>query len=218
MKTVRLLYMLLTLVVPAVASEEGATHELGTISPDGKFKVVRHSLTEVDAGKPVYTVIEAASGKVLWSAPDSFADAARPEDKILWSPDSKHFAMGTRVSIRRISLFIFGWDGKTFVEQWAESAKLEDLADAKALKELQKAEGTKDAELGRCLSDQSIPERWVNDSSLVVTREVEHIGFAKGEEAGTTAGLARVLLRWNAKANAFFITQEAAPQPRTTKP
>ncbi len=192
---------------PALSTPANA----GIASPDGKFKVVRHSLNEVDKGKPVYTVVETTSGKVLWSASDDFADPARPEDKILWSPDSKRFAIGTRVSVRRISLFILGWNGKTFVEQWKESGKLEEMAGAKALEELQKSEEAKDVALGRCVSDESFPERWIDASSLIVTRMIEHVTVAKGEETGATEGLARVLLRWNAKANAFVITREPVP-------
>lgn len=178
------------------------------ISPDGRFEFVPFSADEVDAGKPAFGVLEKATGKLIWSAPDDLGDPERPEETILWSPNSRRFALTSRTGTRHLSCFLFGWKDSTFVPlSWKDSARLEELTDLKMLAEAKRDGFTKNASLGQLIVDDTVPVRWVGTDELVVRRTIGRT-LAEGEKHGAFEGTARVLLRWNAKIGTFAISRD----------
>lgn len=195
------------------AAQESAAPEPPHISPDGKFEFVQFTVEEANADKPPFGVKERATGKLIWSAPDDLGDATRPEEVIHWSPDSKRFALVSRVSTRRLGCYLFGWDGQTFSPlTWKDGSRLETLADAKVAAAA-KAEGIRhEPGQGRVIMDDTLPERWVDANSLIVTRTMDvSVG---GDEETVVSGVARVLLRWSAKKKEFSIARELGPREK----
>lgn len=194
----------------AAAQEPDATErpEPPRISPDGRFEFVQFTEEEANAGKPPFSILERATGKLVWTPPDEIGDVSRPEEVLYWAPDSKRFALTTRVSTRRLGCFLFSFDGEKFTPlTWNDRGRLETLADAK-VDAAAKAEGIRvKPGHGRILRDDTLPESWVDANSLIITREMD-VDFNTDEGESVVTGVARVLLRWNAKAKEFSISKE----------
>ena len=113
------------------------------------------------------------------------------------------------MSTRRLGTFFFGSDGKTFVPlPWKDAGRLESLADAQVEAAGRKQGFSKSARLGRVISDDVLPVRWMNAETVVVTRAMERSIIEKDKEDSTASGTARVLLRWNSKSSTFSITSD----------
>lgn len=186
--------------------KDALSPEPQAVSPDGRFEFVPFSVEENNAGKPPFGIIEKATGKLIWSAPGDFGDASRPEEWVLWSPDSKRFALVTRVSTRRLGAFFFGLDGQTFVPMpWKDAGRLEALADAQIRAAAKKEGYTKKASYGQIISDDTLPVRWTGTDSIIVTRTMSQSVGEAGKEGISPTVTARVLLGWDAKARAFSV-------------
>jgi hypothetical protein len=180
------------------------------LSPDGRFEFIPFSAEEADAGKPPFGIVEKATGKLIWSAPDDLGDATRPEETILWSPDSKRFALTSRVGTRHLACFLFGWQDTTFVTLPWNSGKLEELADLLVGADAKQQGLAKDGGWGQTITDDTLPVRWVDNDSLIMTRTIARSIMIKGEPS-SAGGMARVLLRCNGKSKTFFIARDLAP-------
>jgi hypothetical protein len=176
-------------------------------SPDGRFEFKAFTDAEANAGKPPFGIVEKITGKLIWSAPDDLGDASRPEETILWSPNSKRFALTSRVGTRHLACFIFGWQDTTFVAIPWDLGPLEELADLR-MAACARADGfTRKASYGRFITDDTRPVRWVDNDSLVATRLIER-SIAEGDNEGSVGGMARVLVVWNSNDKTFSIARD----------
>ncbi|MCB1233228.1 MAG: hypothetical protein KDN19_23490, partial [Verrucomicrobiae bacterium] len=173
------------------------------VSPEGRFEFVRFDPAEVDAGKPPFGIVEKSFGKLIWSAPDELGDPSRPEETILWSSDSKRFALTSRLGTRHLGCFFFGWQESGFAAMpWEDSGQLEELADQQLMAKA-KAEGfTENLRFGTTITDDTIPKRWVDSDSIVVVRTIER-SIAEGDMESAVGGSARCLIRWDARTGRF---------------
>lgn len=177
------------------------------ISPDGRFVFHAYSSEEVDSGKtPNFGIIERASGKLVSDPKEELGDAFRPEESILWAPDSRSYALTTRVGTRHLATFLYRWDGKAFHRAtWEGDARLEEAADQRVATEMQSQGYSKDARRGRTIAGDSLAERWIDPRRLVMKRVEECVVSDSDDEEDTVSGEARALVRWDAKAAAYTI-------------
>jgi hypothetical protein len=160
---------------PSVSAEE--EKQIVWPSPDGKFGFIKFELTESEDSVSKLDLVEAESKKVV-------LHIAKEEDlalhwHVLWAPDSKRFALMTRLGHPAQELHVYAKDGHTFRE--VELPKLE----AKIPERLKR--GKKYPHLGN-LNWQEATE-WKKDGSLVVEIETAIDG-----EAGIVAATRTVVL------------------------
>ncbi|TLD70676.1 hypothetical protein FEM03_10195 [Phragmitibacter flavus] len=189
--------------------QDALSPEPSSVSPDGRFEFVAYSIEENNEGKPPFGIVERASGKLVWFSEEDLGDVSRPEEWVLWSPDSKRFALVTRVSTRRLGTFFYGLEGEGFVSlAWKDAGKLELLADAKVVAAGRRDGFTKKAQWGQIIADDTLPVRWLDVNSVVVVRAMDRIVTEEGKDESTASGTARVILRWDAKTRGFLMVGE----------
>lgn len=187
------------------------------LSPDGRFRFEAFSGEEVDAGKrPAFGIVETAGGKLVSNPDEDLGDAYRPEETILWAPDSAAYALTTRVGTRHLDTYLYRWDGRAFVRAtWEGSGQLEAWADEELKKDM-KAQGFSDeAGLGRCIQGDCLPERWLDPRRLILTWQEGYV-VGEGDRESTAEGSSRAIVQWDAKSAAYAIDRQlplAEPWP-----
>lgn len=177
------------------------------ISPDGRFVFHAYSSEDADSGKtPAFGIIERASGKLVSDPKEELGDAFRPEESILWAPDSRAYALTTRVGTRHLDTFLYRWDGKAFRRaKWEGGASLEAAADQRVTEVIRARGSSKDARRGRTIAGDSLAERWIDPRRLVMSRVEECVVGDGDDEEDTVSGEARALVVWNEKEGAYEI-------------
>lgn len=184
-------------------------------SPDGRFLFVAFSSEEVDSGKrPAFGIVETATGDLVSDPGENLGDASRPEETILWAPDSLSYALTSRVGTRHLDTFLYRWDGKAFVRaRWEGAGRIEALADLKMEKDKARLGVPSDTGLGQCLRGDDLAERWLDPERLILGC-VEEYHVAHGDRGGVVRGDARALVRWDEASEAYVIERELhAPDP-----
>ncbi len=178
------------------------------LSPDGRFLFQSYSSNEVVAGKPAFGIIERANGKLVSDPGEDLGDPSRPEETILWAPDSRGYALTTRVGTRHLATFLYRWDGEIFRRaKWEGEAPLEEWADQQVAAEMKKLGFSENAQRGATIAGDSLAERWLDPRSLVRSRfEGCYVTEADKEEA--VSGSARALVRWDERTSAFVIDHQ----------
>jgi hypothetical protein len=155
-------------------TKEGTKKTIEAPSPDGQF-AFRYT-EESDSEKKTYDLIDNASGKVLMSVAESdpdFGPSARFNMEVLWTPDSKAFALTATLWKRGSYVAVYVRQGSTFRE-----IKLPELvADIP-----EKIKGGKSFPHVAELNSQSA-KQWQKDGSLVV--EIENM--VDGNDGSVTA-------------------------------
>lgn len=173
-------------------------------------------MADVDAGeKPAFGIVEVSTGQLVSDPGEELGDVSRPEETVLWSPDSKAYALTSRVGTRHLGTFLYRWDGKAFVRAtWEGGGRLESLADAEMDKDKVTQGLPADAALGRCIRGDDLAERWLDPNRIILTRVQEYL--ADDEENGAiVTGGSRVIVRWDGASSSYRIERElAAPAPR----
>lgn len=169
------------------------------VSPDGRFAFHAYSSEEADSGKtPNFGIIERASGKLISDPKEELGDAFRPEETILWSPDSRSYALTSRVGTRHLDTFLYRWDGQTFRRaKRLGGSQLEKTAGQRITVEIRAKGYPKDTARGRTIAGDCLPERWLDPRRLVM-RRVEEM---------TVSGEARASVVWDEKSRAYTINK-----------
>ena len=118
------------------ASAAESTEVPNSISTDGRFTARTEPSTDVADGRDYLLLYQKESGTIFARLPiggyASYPQDAEPANlQILWSPDSKHFALMIRVTKRTWQLKLFA------VDKGVSEVKIPDLTDY-ALKSLKK--------------------------------------------------------------------------------
>lgn len=181
---------------PSGAGEAGPA----LLSPDGRFRFEAFSEEEVEAGRrPAFGIVETASGRLVSDPGEELGDASRPEETLLWAPDSLSYALTTRVGTRHLDTYLYRWDGKAFVRaKWEGGGQLEAWADDSR---------PSNGGLGQCLRGDRLAERWLDGSRLILRAVYE---YESGD--ATVAGSARALVKWDPDA-AGYVIQRRLPLP-----
>src|SRR5882724_20362 len=182
---IALLVLASSAVLRAEDTDETPKKTIEFPSPDGRF-AFRYSGSKSEEEKQTYQLIDKASRKlvktVAESDPDLGPSARFTMEAVLWSPDSKAFALTAFLWRRGSSLFVFARDGSTFRE-----IKLPDLS----IEIPEKAKKGKNFPYVAGLDSESA-KGWQQDGSLLV--EIETV--VDGEGATLTA-IRTVLLGFN---------------------
>lgn len=210
MKMNRFLRLLLCqfFFAPAVQTEElDPTH----LSPDGRFRFEAFSTASYDAGeKPAFGIIEVSTAKLVSNPMEELGNPYRPEETILWAPDSQAYALTSRVGTRHLATFLYRWDGSSFVlANWEDDSLLETKADAELRKEMVSLGFSADTGLGRCIRGDGLAERWLDPHRIVVTSVQEYlVGDDQREEV--VGGSSRAIVKWNDASSSYRIERELA--------
>lgn len=147
-------------LAPGLAGEKP---EIEFPSPDGRF-VFRETF---DPARVTLDLVEKASGKLVCHVLDSSDNGPRLKGDILWSPDSKRFALSSSEDRLSWSVSVFLQEGGTFRE-----AELPTLADPEI-----PAKYEKDKRLFHW-SEIGVwrPIRWQKDGSLEVNGKSSYDG------------------------------------------
>lgn len=206
------LALALAVHAPATLAQDSDASEPPATSPDGAFKFVQHEQEDATDLKPPFNVIETATGRVVWSVSEDHAMIPNSEAHACWSPDSKRFVLCSRVGVRWVNCYFFAWNGKAFVGQkWRDEERVQTLVEAKMAAERKEAGVCTDAGPGRRIADELVPERWLDNNRVILTRSMVRVL----EDADVEA-IVRVLLKWDAKAKTFVIERALKPdeQPK----
>lgn len=170
--------------------------ESSGISPDGRLAFQAYTPAEVEQGKPPFGIVEAGSGKLVWRAPDELGDASRPEESIHWSPDSRRFALTTRIGTRRKAAFFFGLEDGWFQPlPWQQAGRLETLAHRAIEKQKTAAGFTSEGGNGRVLLDDITVQGWIDPKTVAIQRRIE-AHFEEGERNETFEAAISAVLKW----------------------
>jgi len=198
--------------VPNLFAQEEAEPSL--LSPDGRFVFEAFSPGEVEAGKrPNFGIIERASGKLVSDPQEPLGDASRPGESILWAPDSRSYALTSRVGTRHLDTFLYRWNGKAFVRAtWEEDGTLESRADAEVVAMMRRLGFTDEARRGQTIAGDGLAERWLDPHRLILT-DVQECLAGEGDREEVVNGMARAIVRWDETAAAYRIERflEVAP-------
>lgn len=201
-------YCLLFAALPIAAMQAQEESDFSPLSPDGRFSFVAFSSDEVSAGKPAFGIIEQSSGELVSDPAEELGDPSRPEETILWSPDSLRYALTTRVGTRHLDTYLYGWDGKAFRKlKWEGNGELESSADAQVAAEMKRLGFTDAASRGQTIAGDALAERWIDPDRLVLTR-VEEVTIGEGDKHEVVGGVARAMVRWDEEKQAFTIERE----------
>ena len=146
-------------------------------SPDGRFAFVETFTPE----QRTLDLINKASGKVLLRVAESDEGGNRLTTQVLWSPDSKRFALMRSTQRLSSDVAVYLRDGNTFRE-----VKLPELPSAKIPPKF-----TKDEKhfWHWAVIDWTTPVRWQKDGSLVVEIETTMDGNNNTATASRTVVL-----------------------------
>ncbi|MBL9153601.1 MAG: hypothetical protein JNK37_13990 [Verrucomicrobiales bacterium] len=184
--------------------QDAEVTDLSWLSPDGRFTFEAFSGEEVDAGKrPAFGIIEVATGRLVSDPKEPLGDAYRPEETILWAPDSLSYALTTRVGTRHLDTYLYRWDGKAFVRVDVEGiSQLGDWSD-EILYADKKAQGFSDnVGLGQCIQGDLRAERWLDPQRVIFLSDQAYV-VGEGDREGTAEGRSRGIVSWNAKAGRY---------------
>jgi hypothetical protein len=166
------------------------------LSPDGRLAFHAYSPDEVERGSPPFGVVETGSRKLVWRAPDELGDASRPEESLHWAPDSRRFALTTRIGTRRMATFFFGLkDGAFQSLPWNQAGRLEALAHRAVTKQKNAAGFTGASGNGRVLLDDITVERWIDPDTVSIRRRIE-THFEEEEKHATFEVSVVAVLKW----------------------
>lgn len=217
----RLLSCLLVLA-PSLPAQEGAPADAdgeeeaadpSHLSPNGRFTFRAFTTEEVRRGMPAFGILENHTGALVSDPDESFGDASRPEETILWAPDSMRYALTTRVGTRHLDTLFYAWDGRSFRRlNWEGNAALEARVDERMRAEKVREGFSADLGLGQVLAGDSLPERWLDPWRLVLKRTEERIASENGNEAVLSTE-ARAILRWVPGISGFEIERELPSVP-----
>ncbi len=181
------------------------------LSPDGRFRLEHFPSEEVAAGKrPAFGIIETATGKLVSDPREDLGDPDRPEETILWAPDSRAYALTTRVGTRHLDTFLYRWDGTSFVRaKWEGDGTIEGWAD-EAVEAAMRDLGFSDAaHRGRILAGDGLAERWLGPDRLILT-DIQECLVTEGDREETVSGTARAIVRWD-EAGACYRIESRQP-------
>ncbi len=212
MKIPRLIRFLLCQLVLAPSIQSGDT--ASRLSPDGRFRFEAFSSAEVDAGeKPAFGIVETATGMLASDPAEELGDAARPEETILWAPDSLSYALTTRVGTRHLDTYLYRWGGTSFVRaSWEGDARMEELADAAMSREIESLGLPEDTGSGQIVRGDDLAERWLDPSRLVLTCILESV-VGSGDREAVVGGASRVLAKWDPATSSYRIDCELPVRP-----
>jgi hypothetical protein len=198
-------------LVPALEADET---DRDTLSPDGRFRFEAFTAADYDAGKkPAFGIVETATGKLVSDPQEDLGDPSRPEETILWAPDSRSYALSSRVGTRHLDTFLYRWDGTSFVRaKWEGDGALETSAD-RVMAEDTKALGLPaDSGLGQCIRGDDLAERWLDPSRLILTCILEY-SVGTGDRGGIARGESRAIVRWDESSQTYQIERELPIAP-----
>lgn len=201
-RLVRLLLFQLCLA-PSVQADPDDAHRL---SPDGRFSFVGFSTEDYDAGKkPAFGIIEVATGKLVSNPDEDLGDPYRPEESILWAPDSLSYALTTRVGTRHLDTFLYRWDGTSFVRaQWEGDGTIESWADETVAAALPGLGFSDAARRGETVAGDGLGERWLDPHRIILT-DVQECLISEGDREEVVTGSARAIVRWDEASQSFQI-------------
>ncbi len=181
-------------------------------SPDGRFRFEAFSSEEVDSGRrPAFGIIEVSTGNLVSDPAEPLGDASRPEETILWAPDSLSYALTSRVGTRHLDSFLYRWDGKAFVRAtWEGAGRIEALADDSLEADIAAQGLPKSAGLGQCLRGDDLPERWLDPSRLILSC-IEEYSVGDEHHGGIASGNGRAIVRWDEASHSYQIERELLP-------
>lgn len=198
-------------LVPSVQAEDG---NLDALSPDGRFRFEAFSTEDYDAGKkPAFGIVEVSTGKLVSNPEEDLGDAYRPEETILWAPDSLSYALTSRVGTRHLDTFLYRWDGASFVRAtWEGDGKIEGWADLVMEKDILALGLPADTGLGQCIRGDDLAERWLDPSRLILTCILEY-SVGNEDTGGIAQGESRAIVKWDESSQSYQIERELAIAP-----
>jgi hypothetical protein len=213
MKLPRLVRCLLIqlVLVPALEADEP---ERATLSPDGRFRFEAFSAADYDAGKrPAFGIVETATGRLVSNPQEDLGDPTRPEETILWAPDSLSYALTSRVGTRHLDTFLYRWDGTSFVRaKWEGDGTLEESADLEMEKDIAALGLPADSGLGQCIRGDDLAERWLDPSRLVLTCVLEY-SVGNEDRGGIARGESRAIVKWDEPSQSYQIERALENAP-----
>ncbi|MCB1086011.1 MAG: hypothetical protein KDM63_03125 [Verrucomicrobiae bacterium] len=179
------------------------------ISPDGRFVFHAFSVDEANAGKPAFGILERESGRLVSDPEEDLGDVSRPEETILWAPDSEAFALTTRVGTRHLDTFLYRWNGTAFRRaKWTGGTLLEELADGRVATLLTSLPDPGKVRRGMTLAGDLLPERWLDPERLVLKRVEEFVVSRGDQEEGDAKAEARAIARWDKDSESYELGNE----------
>ena len=177
-KSLIVLQILAAFANPICAQEtEGKTERtVESPSPDGKFAFLAASQPDQEP-KRRYDLIEKDSERVLLRVAESEEEKDRLTTAVLWSPDSKRFALTFSVVRLGNEVSVYFRTGETFRE-----IKLPELPEAEVP---ERTKGGKHAWKWSAINSARAM-RWQKDGSLVVEIESELVGGGSSMSAKRT--------------------------------
>lgn len=198
-------------LVPSVQADEADQHGL---SPDGRFRFEAFSTEDYDAGKsPAFGIIETATGKLVSNPREDLGDPSRPEETILWAPDSLSYALTSRVGTRHLDTFLYRWDGTSFVRaKWEGDGIIEGYADQIMEQDILALGLPADTGLGQCIRGDDLAERWLDPSRLILSCILEY-SVGNEDRGGIARGESRAIVKWDESSQSYQIEKELAIAP-----
>lgn len=205
------LFLFQLCLVPSVQAEDIDERAL---SPDGRFRFEAFSTEDYDAGRrPAFGIIETATGKLVSNPREELGDPSRPEETILWAPDSLSYALTSRVGTRHLDTFLYRWDGESFVRAaWEDDGVLEKSADLAMESDMIALGLPAESTLGQCIRGDDLAERWLSPSRLIVACILEYSAGTE-ERSAIARGESRAIVTWNETSKSYQIENELAIAP-----
>lgn len=198
-------------LVPSVQADDADRNNL---SPDGRFRFEAFSSEDYDAGKkPAFGIIEVSTGKLVSNPEEDLGDASRPEETILWAPDSFSYALTSRVGTRHLDTFLYRWDGTFFDRaKWEGDGIIEGWADEEVSAAMRGLGFTGEATRGRTIAGDGLAERWLGPDRLILT-DVQDCLVGEGDREEAVTGAARAIVKWDEASQSYQIESRLAIAP-----
>jgi hypothetical protein len=205
-------FLLFQLCLVPSAQADDADRDL--LSPDGRFRFEAFSTEDYDAGKrPAFGIIETATGKLVSHPEEDLGDAYRPEETILWAPDSLSYALTSRVGTRHLDTFLYRWDGSSFVRaKWEGDGIIEGWADEEVNAAMRGLGFTDEASRGRTIAGDGLSERWLGPDRLILA-DVQDCLVGEGDREEAVTGSARALVKWDETSQSYQIESRLSIAP-----